>query len=283
MIVANQTRAVTPAPTSVGQNQQPIIPQVFPLSVASFLDVDMPTVGVGQAVFPVLTSGATAQNPAENAAISPTDDTGAFNGETLSPSRLQTSFLYSREDRARFAGMDSALRENLSDALADGLDKAVVAGTNGLLTGTNLANNNVTTETLFDLYLSQLGYARVDGKYAGMTSDIRVVVGPATYAHAGSKYRSTTADYNALDALMRVVGGVRVSAHVPAVASTKQNAIVRLGTRRDMVVPIWDGISLVPDEITKIAEGQIRITAIMLYAVKILRTDGFHKQQLQHA
>ena len=41
---------------------------------------------------------------------------------------FQASFFYSREDRARFAGMDSALRENLSMALADGLDKEVVAG-----------------------------------------------------------------------------------------------------------------------------------------------------------
>ncbi len=167
-----EQRAVTPAPGNVGQNQAAIIPMVFPDSAAAFLGVDMPTVGVGEQVFPVLTSGATAQTPAKNAAINPTDDTGAFSAEVLSPSRLQTSFLYSREDPAKFAGMDAALRQNLSDALADGLDKAVIAGTNGLLTGTNLPNHNVTTVTTFALFLSQLAYGRVDGKYAGMTSDL---------------------------------------------------------------------------------------------------------------
>ena len=35
-----RTRAVTPAPTNVGTNQQPIIPMVFPDSVAAFLGVD---------------------------------------------------------------------------------------------------------------------------------------------------------------------------------------------------------------------------------------------------
>ena len=50
-----------------------------------------------------------------------------------------------------------------------------------------------------------------------------------------------------------------------------------------MVAPIWDGVSLIPDEITKASEGQIRITAVMLYAAKILRADGFYKQQSQHA
>ena len=42
-----------------------------------------------------------------------TETTGAFSANQLSPSRLQSSFFYSREDRARFANMDLALRENL--------------------------------------------------------------------------------------------------------------------------------------------------------------------------
>ena len=37
---------------------------------------------------------------------------------------------------------------------------------------------------------------------------------------------------------MEVTGGVRVSAHVPDASSNRQNAIVRLGQRRDMVAPI---------------------------------------------
>ena len=51
-----ETRAVSPAPANVGQNQAAIIPYVFPDSVAAFLGVDMPSVGVGESVFPVLTS-----------------------------------------------------------------------------------------------------------------------------------------------------------------------------------------------------------------------------------
>ena len=42
-----ETRAVTPAPGQVAQNQAAIIPGVFPMSCAAFLAVDMPTVGVG--------------------------------------------------------------------------------------------------------------------------------------------------------------------------------------------------------------------------------------------
>ena len=52
---------------------------------------------------------------------------------------------------------------------------------------------------------------------------------------------------------------------------------------RDMVAPIWEGVTIIPDEITKAKSGQIVITAVMLHAVKILRTDGFYKQETQHA
>ncbi len=277
--LAPESYAVTPAPTNVGQTQQPIIPYVFPQSCAAFMGVDMPTVGVGQAVFSVLSKQLDVRTPAENADADET--TGAFSAEVLSPSRIQASFFYSREDRARFAGMDESLRENLSEGLADGLDKQIISGTNGLLTGTNLANHNVSAETTYALYRSQFAYSRVDGRYASMTADIRAVVGSETYAHAASMYRGNNDNMDALMSLQGALGGVKVSAHVPAVSGTKQNAIIRLGMRRDMVAPIWENVALVPDEVTLIKKGQIQITAIMLHAIKILRTDGWYKQQVQ--
>ena len=86
-------------------------------------------------------------------------------------------------------GMDESLRMNLSAGLADGLDKQIVAGTNGLLTATNLANHAAGAVTSFDSYLKELAYGRVDGRYAGTAGDLRVVMGSGTYAHAGASYR----------------------------------------------------------------------------------------------
>ena len=275
-----ETRAVSPAPGQVGQNLEPIINYVFPMSAAAFLGVDMPTVPVGDSVFAVLTSELDVGTPAENAVQAET--TGAFSANVLSPSRLQASFYFSREGRARFAGMDETLRMNLSDGLSDGLDKQVIAGTNGLLSGTNLGNHNASAVTTFEGYISDFGYGRVDGRYASMTSDLKIVMGSGSYSHAGSVYRNTSVDRNAVDRLVEITSGIKVSAHVPAVASKKQNAVVRLGMRRDMVAPIWSGISLIPDEISKASSGQVVITAVMLHAVKIVREAGFYKIQTQH-
>ena len=277
-----ETRAVTPAPGQVGQNQSAIIPGVFPQSCAAFMSVDLPTVPVGDAVYPVLGTNATVGTPAENAAQAET--TGSFSASVLQPARLQSAFFYSREDRARFSGMAEALRQNLSDALADALDMQILAGTNGLFTGTNLANHNVSAVTTYANYRSELGYGRVEGTFAASVGALRITMGASTYGHAAGVFRSANAgDRAALEDLMSVTGGVKVSAHVPAVVNNKQNAVIRLGTRRDMVAPIWEGISLIPDELTLADKGQIKITAVMLHAVKILREAGFYKQQTQHA
>ena len=274
-------RAVTPAPADVGATQSPIIPGVFPQSASAFLGVDQPTVAVGDAVFPILVSNADVHTPDEGAEAA--ESTGSFSGDALAPKRLQASFRYSREDRARFAGMDAALRDNLSMALGDGLDKEVLAGTEGLLTAAKLAPHNVDAVTTFDLYLAGLAYDRVDGIYASTAGDLKLLVGSAAYGHAGRVYRNASVDRSALDRLMEVTGGVRVSAHVPAAAVNKQNVVIRRGMRRDMVACLWEGITILDDPITKAADGEIIITAVMLHAVKILRADGFYKQQIQTA
>ena len=277
-----ETRAVTPAPGQVAQNQSAIIPGVFPQSCAAFLSIDMPTVAVGDAVFPVLTTNADAGTPAENAVQAET--TGSFSANVLTPSRIQASFFYSREDQARFSGMGEALRSNLSEALADKLDQEILAGGSGLLNGTILANHAASAITSYASYRSELAYGRVDGTFAGSVGELKVVMGAATYGHAAAAFRSTNAgDRAALEDLMSVTGGVKVSAHVPAVSGNKQNVVIRLGSRRDYVAPIWEGVTLIPDEITKAASGQIVVTAVMLYSAKLLRAEGFFKQQTQHA
>ena len=275
-----ETRAVTPGATNVGQVEQPVIPYVFPQSAAAFLGVDMPTVGVGEVVYPVLTATLSVEALAENAAG--TETTGAFSSDVLVPSRLQASFFYSREDRARMSMLDSALRQNLSDGLADGLDDAILTGTNGLFS--ILTANAQTANDTFDTYLNNLCWKQVDGRYASMTSDLRLLVGSATYADMGQTYRNNSVDRSALDRLMELTGGVMVSAHVPVPSTNRQDAIIRRGMSMTAVAAQWEGVTIIPDEISKAANGQIVITAVMLYAVKVLRLGaGLIRQGTDHS
>ena len=275
-----EQRAVTPAPSGVGQAQTEITGFVFPQSVAAFLSIPSPIVPVGDATFPVLSGDPAAGVPAENASQSET--TGAFSADVLTPGRIQASFFWSREDANRFMGMGDALREALQGGISDKLDKEIIQGTNGLLTGNILANNARAAASTYANYVADMLYARVDGRYAFDLSDIRVVMGPEAFGNAATKLPAD-GEQNALARIRSDSGGVRVSANVPAEASNKQNAIVRRGTRRDYVAPVWGSVTLIPDEITKAANGQIVLTAVMLYATKLLRAGGFHKQESNHS
>ena len=282
-LIRCEERAVTTAPTNTGSTEQSVVPAVFAASAAAFLNIDQPTVGAGDAVFPVITKRPTVGGPhTESEVVAET--TGSFSADMLVPARLQASYFYRRTDAARFAGMSAALRENLSMGLADGLDEQIISGANGLLTGTNLENNNTAALGTFVDLLPQFSYSRVDGRFAGDAMEVRSVVGAATYGFMGTLYRTGSSDATTvLGRLGEVTGGVRVSAHVPAVASKKQNGVIRLGNRRDMVAALWEGISLIPDEISGAAKGELRITAVMLHAIRILRPGGFFKQQVQTA
>ena len=81
-------------------------------------------------------------------------------------------------------------------------------------------------------------------------------------------------DRSALDRLMELTAGVRVSAHVPAPATNRQDAVIRRGMSTTATAPVWEGVTIIPDEVTKTKAGQIVITAVMLFAMKVLRTGA---------
>lgn len=276
-----ETRAVTTAPTNTGRTQAEIIMPVFARGAAGYLNIPTPTVPVGDRLYPILTNRPTVGGPHTDS-TSVDETTGSFTADALSPEIIKARFFYRRTDAARFAGMDSALREALGSALLEAHDYQILRGTAGLFTGTNITKTAGSgSADSFQTYVSRLGFGRVDGRFANMLSDIKVLVGSATFAHMGTQYNTPVYD-NAANVLSNKLGGLRVTAHAPAVASSKQDAIVRLGNRRDAVSPVWQGVSLIPDEITGAATQEINITAYMMFAMKILRAGGFAKIETQH-
>ena len=280
-----EQRAVTPSIGNVATEEADVLTPVFETGVGAFLGVDRPPVPMGDAVYPVLTTRPTVGGPHSDSTDVP-DTTGGFDADLLAPERIGASFVYRRMDAIRFPAMDPALRMALNMGLEEKLDYEVIAGANGLLTGANLANHNVAAVTAFADYISRFAYARVDGRFAAELADLRTVAGAGTYGHMGSVYRSNNADYSVVDSLMAKTAGVRVSAHVPAVsAAHKQNAVIRLGKRRDMVQPVWQAVTIIVDEYGELAgKGEIEV---------IRRAGHEHedpprgrvsiKQQTQHA
>ena len=219
-------RAITPAPTHVGASEQAVLMPIFADGDAAFLGVDQVTVPNGDAVFPVLTNRPTVGGPHSDS-TEVEETTGAFTAELVKPARLQAAFTYRRVDVARFSAMGESLRQALNEALSESLDVQIVSGANGLLGGENLDAHAQAAVDTFSTYVSKFGFSRVDGRYAPTAKAVKVLMGAATYAHAGSVYRGDQSQESAVDRLMTITGGVRVSAHVPAVASTKQQTTTR--------------------------------------------------------
>ena len=277
-----RTTGVTPGPTDGPATARPVIPYIFPMSAHTFLGIGTPTVAAGEAVYNVLTTAPTVHAPAKGAEAA--HSTGTFTSEKLDPSRLQASVFFTREDRARVPGMASALRRNLADALSSGLDAKIIASLQEAAADGGLAD--VTAATAISTYAAYKSAVvdSVDGRHATMASSVRLLVGAATYRHASGVYRGAATDEDAAQMLTRISGGFRVSSHMAAAASNVQEGIAARATgATHAVAPVWEGVTLIPDEITKASSGEIVLTAVMLYAFAVLRQDGFNRRSFKLA
>ena len=180
-----EKRSVTafPAAAEAVASFRPIVPPVFALGDAAFLGVDMPTVPVGDAVFPVLTTRPTIGGPHKDS--SEVDETtGVFTVDALEPSRLQASFFYRRSDAARFAGMGEALRSALEGGLSEAMDKEVVDQI-----VTDVARTDAGAADTFASYRKRMVFDRIDGRFANVEGDVRLLVGASTLADMSGLYR----------------------------------------------------------------------------------------------
>ena len=276
-----EERAATVAPTGgVQANQADVLPFIFPASAAAWLSVWSPMVASGDSVYPVMTNSANVQALAPGADT--TETTGTVTSYTLSPQRLSASFSYRAEDRLRFASLDSMLRMNIRESLMDQLDQQVLAAnSNGLLaSGTLTPGTAGSAAATYGEYLDDLAYESVDGTYADQVGQVRLLMGTATYRKAGSVLATNTA-VSALDRLMTLTNGVRVSTHIPAPASNVQVVLCRRGMRRDFVVPIWRSVELIADRITRAGRAEVKLTASMHFNCRMLRSEGFRSQNVR--
>ena len=272
-----EQRAVTTAPADVGAQQSEIVQPVFADGDAAFLGARETTLAAGDAVFPVLSTRPTIHGPYK-ASESAADTTGTFTADVLEPTRIQAAFSYRRTDAIRFAGMDASLREALSSGLREGLDKELIDQI-----VVDVARTNASAIDTFASYRSRFVYALIDGRFANMETDIRLLMGSATLTDAAVLYRGNTADDSAVDSLRRISGGLRVSPNIAAVSGNKQDVIVRKGLRDDVHIGLWAGIEILDDQLTKVATGEVILTAVLLAAWKITRAAGFARIQAQHA
>ena len=265
--------------------------RVFTRSLAARLGVAMPSVPVGQAHYPILTGGTTAKSAADAAQVNAAAAT--FTQQNLDPVRLTAGYLFNVRQSLQLASFESILRRDLTAVINDQLD-------NYLINGSDEAN--ATVEGLLEALTApadpsavstwdQVAGAfidAVDGLNAYMISDLRSVWSAAAYKYAAKLYppvaNVTHAQQSAWDWVGERAGERSVSSRIAD--GTKTSTIVQALTSypgRNAVAPMWQGMQIIRDPYTGASKGQVRLTAILFFNMKVLRTAGWKLFKVRHS
>ena len=295
----SESRDVTPSPTDVGVNLDPIRPAVFANSIAPMLGIEMPRVMSGTYASATISTSQTAAAKAKSAAA--VGAVGALTVTTAVPKRIAARLELTLEDIAAVGqgNFESILRENLSLALSDELDDQAING-NG--TAPNLAGvfNRLGDPTAAPAGVADFdGFAAahaggVDGLWASTIKDVSIVVGPATYVLASKTFQSATnykGEMSAAAYSLEHTGGFWTNKRMPdagtfmSVADVQQAILYRKGrmmmggsgAMRTAVCPHWGEIG-VDDIYSGSAKGERYFTLSVLLGDVILVQPSAYRQ-----
>ena len=297
-----ETRAITPAPTTVGINLDVLRPMVFAPSVVDKLMVEMPMVPSGTFATGTITMAATADAVDKGADVPET--AGAFTVTTTTPHRVGASLNLAAEDIASIgqANFESILRQHISLVLSDDLDDQLLNG-DGSTTGddNNLAgfSNRLGAVTdagaavaTFDDFVAAFADS-IDGLWASQVSQVSIVAGVDTYKLSAKTFRDATGqdlgDMTFADYATGHTAGWWTNKRMPATASNVQNAIVCRKGRSTMPIPDPArrrpalGLHVSIDDIyTGARKGQRRyVLSVLVGDVILVQPDAFDPVQFR--
>ncbi len=143
----------------------------------------------------------------------------------------------------------------------------------------------------------QMGYGALDGLYARTEGDLRTLLGKATFDLLRTVYHDDQSSQNRetgpIDGIDILRGqgvpvsesfqipepgtdGIRFKGQSADVTKKTQAALINMEPEAAMA-PVWQGITMIRDPYSNAGEGQVILTANMLYGMVMRRTDGWRK------
>ena len=119
---------VTPvdSPALADGSQASVLERIFTRAVAAKAGVSMPSVPVGAAVYPIMTSGTAASMAADGTEADAA--AGAFTGHTLEPTRLTAAYLFNARQTLQLRNFEAILRRDLAAVMSDAMDDQIING-----------------------------------------------------------------------------------------------------------------------------------------------------------
>lgn len=262
-------------------NVQPWINTVFPMSASAFAGVDMRTVAVGEDLIPIVGTGLTIAFPGKNTAPSESAPTASVT--TLSPRRATGFFPVAKEDMLKYPMLEESWRQEMNAAIQNALDIDLLRKTgDGLLDhGTDPTAPSAATPAA--TFLSDV-YGAVDGALASDVSQIRLLVGPESYAYMGGLVYDAGSGMTVADKLRSIGVETFVTDNAGAYAQNRQEAVVIVGPpRRNATAVTWNGIEIIRDEFTSASKGELIFTVAAFADFAILRAKAYDRKRYRRA
>lgn len=280
----------TSASGDLGVRAREWIDRVFLDSASRALGVTIESVPVGVDTYPVVTAGVTPETVDKG--VRKGADAFSFDTFELKPKRLTARYQFAVEDAARIVGFEEAMRRDLSNAMQEEMDSQVIQGNTTPaiegFEGASLAKANVGVSSTHTFDATDKPYgavsalaALIDGRYSVMPSDISILLNVGFYQLFLSSPMNEAADSVTLLEMLRRQGYmIRSSAHVPATGGSADDdnfgfASKARGLSRAAVAALWPSVQLIRDPYSNAAEGQVNLTACMLWDFVFTRKANF--------
>ena len=273
-----------------------ILPSVFRETIAADLGIEMPMVGTGMATYPVITTPPTAGARALDAGGDAT--AAVVTPISVAPKRIQGRVAWRREDAALLGDLDTALVGDLGAVLADTYDQEIVEGDGDLAQkggrmhglSAQLPIPGAGTDeaaTTFATFVQRVA-GMLDGTFSTTLSQLRLQTSVEAYAYLTSLFRSDESETAALDWAMGRVGSLMASGRIVqeaiSAAAGARSVVYCRRTRpvgRVAVAPVWQGVSLIRDEITGSGRGAVAVNADMLVGgIAFTRPSAFARTSI---
>ena len=283
---ANETTDISSS-TKLPATGTPWLTRLFAESWLSWSGVTMREAS-GEMVHTKITGGASASSVAKGAEV----ETDAMTIDTTlaTPRRVSAAYRCSGVDELRTKGkLAQAIQSDLRRVIVDKVENLVINGVvatdgfNGLnaayTADPDAAKTTDTTGSNFDALMGR----SIDGIYATMWNDLKVLMNPSFYASMSS-YLTTGGDYFWIAEWKRRGVDFRSTAHIKEIGTTGDDvgdsyiyAFGGRGIAGALVLDAWGGVELMRDPYSNLRSDQIDLVGKTYVQFSIVR-DGHVKK-----
>lgn len=273
---ANETIATNlPDPVRIA----PIVDQLFPQSVAAQMGTRFINIASGSESYPVVTDGAVVGWAGSETGSVGTTTAFKASGNSLAPDHtMGVQMKITRKSLKQTAGIEAAIRRDMSNAIQTELDKAIFLGTgtsgqpNGVIekASTYGINEFTTSKSAKWAEFKAQIVEFIKNNTANGPGDVNVMIRPEIWAYMDGEVFDPGSGITEWDRLVtRVAKAVQTTSALAAPVTNETKVLFTTG--QPIFCGLWGAVDMIRDPYSDAASGGLRLTGLVTTDVTILR------------